>query len=57
MKFNKSWLIERKPIDDKTILKIIEWAHRKDKLLENLTRLDIQEAVKSHMRDASHAIK
>jgi hypothetical protein len=51
---NNHWL-SSETLDEKTILKIIEWAHRKEKLVENLTRLDIEEAIKSHMREASHS--
>lgn len=56
MKFDNHWLSQPKPkLDEKTLLKVIEWAHRKDKSIENLTCADIQEAIKSHMREALHS--
>lgn len=52
MKLRSYWLDR---INEKTLLKIIEWAHRQGILVENLTQENIKEAIKAHLRDASHA--
>ena len=51
-KLKNHWLDKSK---ERNLLKIIEWAHRQDKIIENLTAADIKEAIKSYMREASHA--
>lgn len=53
MKLRNYWL--DKKIDEKTLLKIIEWAQRQNKPVEQLTQDDIREAIKAHLREASHA--
>lgn len=52
MKLRNHWLDKLK---EKTLLKIIEWAHRHNKRVERLTDEDIKEAIKAYMREASHA--
>jgi hypothetical protein len=52
MQINNFW-IDR--INEKNVLKVVEWAHRQGILIENLTISDIIEAAKSYLRDPSHA--
>ena len=52
MMVNNFWI---EKINEKNILKIIEWAHREKILVENLTIDNIIEAAKSYLRDSSHA--
>jgi len=52
MKLRNYWLDKLK---EKTLLKIIEWAHRNNKAVERLTQQDVDEALKAHLREASHA--
>lgn len=52
MKLRNFWLNKK---NEKTILKIVEWAHRQDKTLEKLTHEEIYEAAKSFLRDPSHS--
>ena len=40
---------------EKNILRVIEWAHRQDLKIQNLTKRNIYEALQKHMRDASHS--
>jgi uncharacterized SAM-dependent methyltransferase len=40
---------------EKNILRVIEWAHRQDLKIQNLTKKNIYEALQTYMRDASHS--
>jgi len=42
-------------MNEKSILKIVEWAHRQKVSIESLTEKQIQEALKSYLRDPSHS--
>lgn len=52
MKLRNYWLTKLK---EKQLLKVIEWAHRNNKRVETLTQTEITEALKAHLREASHA--
>lgn len=52
MKLRNHWLSDTA---ERTLLKIIEWAQRQDKLVEDLTQQDIKEAIESYLREATHA--
>lgn len=40
---------------EKRILKVVEWAHRKNIPIERLTKSQILLALQSYLRDPSHA--
>lgn len=52
MKLRNFWLNKK---NEKNVLKVVEWAHRKGVMVENLTADDIIEAMKSYLRDSSHS--
>jgi hypothetical protein len=52
MRLNNFWLVKAK---EKTILKIVGWAQKQCKKMEELTNEDIQEAVKAQIRASCHS--
>ena len=52
MKLRSHWLDK---IRERNLLKVVEWAQRHDKPIEQLTQKDIDEALKAYIREASHA--
>lgn len=52
MKLSNFWLNKR---NEKNILKVVEWAHRQGRPIEDLTEDEIIEAVKCYLRDPSHS--
>lgn len=46
------WLAKQ---NEKNILKVVEWAHRQEIKIENLTKDNIVEAMKAYLRDPSHS--
>lgn len=51
MKLKNFWLNQ---INEKNILKVVEWAHRHGKKIEFLSVEMIVEATKAYLRDSSH---
>jgi len=51
MKIKNFWLNQ---LNEKNILKVVEWAHRHDQQIEYLSIEKIIEAMKSYLRDSSH---
>lgn len=51
MKTINFWIIKGK---EKNLLKVIEWAHRENILIENLNNDQIIEALQTHLRDSIH---
>ena len=49
----KNFWLEKK--NERNILKVIEWAHRKGILIEDLKPKEIIEAMKAYIRDSSHS--
>lgn len=52
MKLRNFWLNKK---NEKNVLKVIEWAHRQNILVENLTVNEIIEAAKAYLREPSHS--
>lgn len=52
MKLRNFWLTKS---NEKNILKVVEWAHRQNVLIENLSVPEIVEALKAYLRDSLHA--
>jgi hypothetical protein len=52
MKLLNFWLVKK---NEKNILKVVEWAHRNKRKVEELTIAEIIEASKAYLRDPSHA--
>jgi hypothetical protein len=52
MKLRNYWLDK---VREKVLLKVIEWAHRHNRPVQKLTQEEINEAIKAHLREASHA--
>lgn len=52
MKLRNYWLNKK---NEKNILKVVEWAHRHNRLVESLTEEEIIEAVQAYLRDPSHS--
>jgi len=52
MKLRNFWLNKN---NEKNVLKVVEWAHRQEIVIEKLTVKDIIEAIKSYLRDPSHS--
>jgi hypothetical protein len=52
MNLRNFWLNRK---NEKNILKVVEWAHRRGVLVENLKTNDIIEAMKAYLRDPSHS--
>ena len=50
MKLRNFWLNKS---NEKNVLKVVEWAHRQEIMIECLTTCDIIEAMKSYLRDPS----
>lgn len=51
MKLKNFWLNQ---VNEKNILKVVEWAHRHDREIESLSIETIVEAMKAYLRDSSH---
>lgn len=51
MKLENFWLNN---VNEKNILKVVEWAHRNRITVESLTSEMIVEAMKAYLRDSSH---
>jgi len=52
MKLRNFWLNKK---NEKNILKVVEWAHRQNILIEDLTAGNIIEAMQAYLRDPSHS--
>lgn len=52
MKLRNYWLNKK---NEKLLLKVVEWAHRRSLKLEKLSEEEIYEAAKSFLRDPSHS--
>lgn len=52
MKLRNFWLNKK---NEKTILKVVEWAHRHNKPIDRLSLEEVYEAAKSYLRDSSHS--
>jgi hypothetical protein len=46
------WIIKGK---EKTLLKVIEWAHRQKIDIEKLSHNEMVEALQTHLRDSIHS--
>lgn len=42
-------------VNEKTLFKVVEWAHRNKRPVEELTKEEIYFAIKTYLRDPSHA--
>lgn len=51
MKIKNYWLNQ---VNEKNILKVVEWAHRHEQRIESLSIETIVEAMKAYIRDSSH---
>lgn len=51
MELKNFWLNK---VNEKNILKVVEWSHRQNILIESLSTEDIVEAMKAYLRDSSH---
>lgn len=51
----KNYLKDKLQDNEKNILKVIEWAHRQNIKVEELSKEEIIEAAKSYIRESNHS--
>jgi hypothetical protein len=52
MKLRNFWLNR---INEKSVFKVIEWAHKNNRKIKSLEIMEIIDALKSYIRDSLHA--